>query len=118
MNNIKTLRLKTSCLKYNFSFLVDNQKKRCIHLVAVHDKLDKLKDNDEFVLMEADTLGGLDMNLIKPTFDFESNERYMRGVKEKRVPKFITNFSKETVKGLIQGRMDYYSKRQEKSYIT
>jgi hypothetical protein len=91
-----------------FSFLTDKQKKRCIHLVAVHDSLADLKDNDELVLMEADTLGGLDTSFVKPTFDFESNDKYMRGVKEKRVPKFITKFGKKAVKTLIQRRTDYY----------
>lgn len=100
-----------------FSFLTNEQKKRCIHLVTVHDSLAKLKDSDELVLMEADTLGGLDTNFVKPTFDFESNEKYMRGVKERRAPKFITEFGKKAVKTLIKRRTDYYLNKQEKSYI-
>lgn len=93
-----------------FSFLTDVQKSRCVHLISVHDSLEELKDDDELVLMEADTLGALDVDFVKPTFDFESNDKYMRGVRGKRVPKFITEFSKKNVEGLIQGRMDYYSK--------
>ena len=61
--------------------------------------------------MEADTLGALDVSFVKPTFDFESNERYMKEVKEKRVPRFITEFGKSMVKKLIQQRADYYLKR-------
>lgn len=101
-----------------FSFLSGAQRERCVHLVSVHDSLDELKDDDELVLMEADTLGGLDVNFVKPTFDFESNEKYMRGVIEKRVPKFIAGFSKKMVNTLIQGRTNYYLKRKEKPYIT
>ena len=94
-----------------FSCLTDEQKERAIHLVAVHDNLSILKDSDELVLMEADTLGALDVSFVKPTFDFESNERYMKEVKEKRVPRFITEFGKSMVKKLIQQRADYYLKR-------
>ena len=96
-----------------FSFLTNKQKNRCIHLVRVHDILSDLKDTDELVLMEADTLGGLDTNFVKPTFDFKSNEKYIRGVKDKRVPKFITEFGKKAVKILIQRRMNYYSKNKK-----
>lgn len=101
-----------------FSFLTDKQKKRCVHLVAVHDSLDDLKNRDEFVLMEADTLGGLDVNLVKPTFDFESNEKYILSVKEKREPKFITEFGKRAVKTLIQRRIEYYSNKKKKLHST
>ena len=92
-----------------FSFLTEKQKKRCLHLVAVHDNLNILKDSDELVLMEADTLGALDVNFVKPTFDFQSNQKYMEEVTKKRLPKFITTFSRKRAEIFLKERTKYYS---------
>ena len=92
-----------------FNFLTKTQKLRIAHLVRVHDKVNILKDVDELVLMEADTLGGLDITMVKPSFDKDSNERYMRGVKMKRFPLFITDYGKQAFKKLFKSRKDYYA---------
>jgi len=97
-----------------FSFLTQKQKARCVYLVAIHDKLDLLKDTDELILMEADTLGALDLDFVKPTFDFESNKRYVEGVKRRRLPKFITKFGKKEAVRLLRLREEYYEKKNEK----
>ncbi len=91
-----------------FSFLTDVQKSRCIHLVAVHDKKFEIKDIDELVLMEADMLSALDVNSSKPVLDAESNERFMEAIFTTRIPKFITSFSKNKAKKLIQKRENYF----------
>lgn len=93
-----------------FSFLDSQQKERVVHLVAVHDQLDNLSQTDELVLMEADTLGGLDADMVKPTFDFASNERYVRVCRMKRLPLFITDFGKEEFERLYKVREAYYKK--------
>jgi len=93
-----------------FSFLTDKQKKRAIHLVAIHDKKFELKDVDELVLMEADMLSGLDVNTKKPVFDAESNKKFMEAMLATRIPKFITKFGKNEAKKLIEARVDYYNK--------
>jgi hypothetical protein len=95
-----------------FVFLTDQQKERIMHLVGIHDRLKLLKDVDELVLMEADTLGGLDTDKIKPTVDNKSNEKFLRGVKELRMPLFITDYGKQKVKELIEKRKDYYKNKQ------
>ncbi|MBU0570065.1 HD domain-containing protein [Patescibacteria group bacterium] len=95
-----------------FSFLTKNQKERCVHLVSVHDKLSELKERDELILMEADTLGGLDTNYIKPTYNAESNRKFIEVVKKQRAPKFITNYGKRELPKLIQMRMDFYEKKK------
>ncbi len=95
-----------------FSFLSDKQKIRCIHLVAVHDKKFEIKDIDELVLMEADMLSSLDINTNKPIYDAESNKKFMKAMLTTRIPKFITKFSKNEAKKLIQKRVDYYKKRK------
>jgi HD superfamily phosphodiesterase len=93
-----------------FSFLTDEQKQRCIHLVAVHDKKFELKDVDELVLMEADMLSSLDINTDKPIFDAESNKKFMEAMLTTRIPKFITEFSKKEAKKLVKAREYYYEK--------
>jgi hypothetical protein len=49
-----------------------------------------LKDNDELVLMEADTLGGLDTDFVTPSWTKEQNAKYLEDVRNKRFPKFIS----------------------------
>ena|SRR3989338_1449025 len=92
-----------------FSFLTEKQKERCAHLVAVHDKKYEIKDTDEIVLMEADMLSTLDMGTNKPVIDVESNKIVMDSILNIRLPKFITKFSKNEAKKLIQIRKDYYN---------
>ncbi len=118
VKNAKVTHMEVGAEKVNellknevFSSLTDKQKARCIHLVRVHDKLDNLKDSDELVLMEADTLGGLDISRVEPTFNVESNNKYIFEVKRRRVPRFITEFGKETVGMLVQKRAEHYNKK-------
>jgi hypothetical protein len=91
-----------------FSFLTDAQKTRCIHLVAVHDKKFEIKDVDELILMEADMLSALQISAGKPLFDVESNEKFMESFLTIRLPKFITEFSKNEAQKLIKIREEYY----------
>lgn len=94
-----------------FSFLTDTQKSRCIHLVAVHDKKFEIKDVDELILMEADMLSALDVNSNKPVLDVESNKKFMEAMLTTRIPKFITEFSKNEAKKLIQARENYFKQK-------
>lgn len=97
-----------------FSFLTDTQKTRCIHLVAVHDKKFEIKDIDELILMEADMLSALQIGAGKPVYDAESNKKLMEAMRATRIPKFITEFSKNEAERLIKIREDYY-KQMEKN---
>jgi hypothetical protein len=90
-----------------FSSLTDEQKQRCVHLVAVHDKILEIQDTDELVLAEADMLSGIDID-TKTKLDFESNKSYMASALNIRLPKFITEFSENEAKKLIKKRVDYY----------
>jgi len=97
-----------------FSFLTNEQKERCIHLVAVHDKKYEIKDFDEIVLMEADMLSTLDVDTDKPVIDAESNKAIMDSILNVRLPKFVTSFSKDEAKRLIQRRREYFSDQVKK----
>lgn len=91
-----------------FDFLSESQKRRAVHLVNIHDRLDDLKDTDELILMEADTLGALDVSLVKPTYSRDSNEKWLKRVRKERLPRFITDHSKEEARRLIKLRQKYY----------
>lgn len=117
INNAKKAHMRIGADKLSkllqasvFNFLSEERKKRAVHLVGVHDKLGDLKDPDEIVLMEADTLGGLDIEKVKPSFDKASNERYMRGVRKMRYPKFMTDHGKKQFEKLYRSREEYYAK--------
>ena len=94
-----------------FDFLTDLQKARCVHLVAVHDNKFEIEELDELILMEADMLSSLDVNTEKPVLDAESNKKFMESMLTIRIPKFITEFSKNEAKRLIQIREEYFRKK-------
>jgi len=58
--------------------------------------------------MEADTLGGLDVTKVKPTYDKESNAPFMRSMRKKRFPLFITEYGKKEFERLYILRGKYF----------
>lgn len=82
-----------------------NQILRVSHLVLFHDKVRKLIDEDEILLMEADTLGMLDTSFVKSTFSKNDNKTFMKkGIKGLRLPKFIHEEAKQIATELIMKR--------------
>lgn len=77
-----------------FDGLSSAQKERIIHLVGIHDKISALSETDELILMEADTLGGLEGNIAFGTLNEKEQVRYLNGVKHVRMPKFISKFGR------------------------
>ncbi len=77
------------------------QKERIIHLVSVHDKVDELQDLDELILMEADTLGIIDISRVKPTYNRDDWIRFLESVKGRRAPRFLTTLGKKYLKELL-----------------
>ena len=99
-----------------FDFLTSEQKEQIVHIVSIHDKVDEIRTENEKVLFEADTLGGLDTNFWKPNFDKESNDKYLLKVKEKRLPLFISEYGKNKFNELYELRNKfYYFKENQKS---
>lgn len=94
-----------------FDYLSEERKMRIAHLVAMHDRLEELNDTDELILMEADTLGGLDVSFITPTFDKDSNDRIMSGFRKRRYPLLITDYAKEMFEKVFQSRVDFYANK-------
>lgn len=85
------------------------QKQQVAHLVSVHDKVEELQTDAEILMMEADTLGMLDTDLVKPTFSKEDNDRFIeKEVKQRRALKFKHAVAKENLDTLISKRENYY----------
>ena len=82
-------------------FYTPEQSNRVSHLVSVHDNLPVLGELDELVLMEADTLGTLDVTRVKPTFNYDDAMRYLESTQQRRIPKFITELGKGYANSLI-----------------
>lgn len=90
-----------------FDELTKEQKLRAVYLVGIHDKLSELKDNDELALMEADSLGGMDPEVMGVFADNESEERYLTKSRNLRFSKFITEYSKQEYERLYQKRISW-----------
>lgn len=85
-----------------------DQRKQILHLVSCHDKIEELKTDAELILMEADTLAGLDVNFVTPSFTYDEDIKYMESTKTRRYPKFITSYAKNTYQKLYAQRRKYY----------
>lgn len=85
------------------------QIERISHLVYVHDRLKEVKDDDEIALVEADTLGALDTDLVIPTFSKADNDVYIKDqVLALRRPLFRHSVALKNFDRLLKKRIDFY----------
>lgn len=97
--------LATQCTQFVNTSQID----QIAHLVKVHDKISELKTIEEISLMEADTLGMVDISRIKPTFSKEANENLVNNeIKKNRLPLFVHPEIQKHGFALAQKRLDYY----------
>jgi hypothetical protein len=83
---------------------------RIKHLVYMHDRVEALADDDEIALMEADTLGALDSDLVKPTFSKKDNDIYIeREVKGRRFLHFKHKSAISVFDELLSKRVNFYN---------
>lgn len=102
-NKVKVLLTNSA-----FDFMNAQRKQRVVHLVLNHDKIESLAALDEIILMEADTLGALDTELVRPTFDKESRLNYLnKSVLPNRKPMFRTDWGKKELDRLIENWVRY-----------
>lgn len=93
--------------KLSFEFTT-KQINRISHLVRIHDLVDQLKEEDEISLMEADTLGMLDIKRIKPTFSKKDNTNFIqKAIYGWRLKKFIHPNIKQIGTKLAEQRLAY-----------
>ena len=84
-----------------FDYLSLEQKRDICRLIFVHDRVEKLRDPHELVLMEADTLSALDARGVRGVFSEKERERYKARAMRKRVSRFITDYSRARVQELV-----------------
>ncbi len=105
---VKIERLIYQRLAQDFT---EKQILRVVHLVEKHDSFAEIEDEDEILLLEADTLGAMDINRTPGSMDYDSNQKYLRDVREKRMPLFKHQPAKEIGQKLLQQRVDFYKKK-------
>lgn len=94
----------------NRQYYSENQRNLITHLVYVHDKLEDLKTVDEILFMEADTLGAIDVNKVKPTFNEENAKKYiLRDLNQRRFPRFQSRVGTELFRELYPKFLEYYN---------
>lgn len=85
------------------------QQLRVAHLVRVHDLVEQVKTEDEVLLMEADTLGMMDTDRMKPTFSKEDNDTFMeRELRRRRFLYFQHPYAEKMAEVLFQKRLAFY----------
>lgn len=94
------------------AILSQEQRDRIVHLVSIHDKLEELTDLDEIILMEADTLGAIDVSRVKPSYDLPNREKYIAGdLSQRRIPRFQTEKGKSLLTDLLPKFIAYRDER-------
>lgn len=93
-------------------YITKKQQERIIHLVYVHDNVLDLKQKDELILMEADTLGAIDVTRLKPNFNIESVKKYIKGFHNKRAKMFKTKSGKEFLNKLLPKFYSFYKSQK------
>lgn len=87
----------------------EEQRQKIVHLVFVHDKIEELSDPYEIVLMEADTLGAIDITKVTPSFDKKNGLNYVENdLKWRRLPMFQTETGKTLAKDLVPKMVEYF----------
>lgn len=71
-----------------------------LRLIKIHDKLNKLKEENDFLIVEADSLGGLATRENSAFTTFELNQ-YIKIFKRKRLHLIKSNFGKKEVANLL-----------------
>ena len=99
-------------LRKSFSaFFSDQQIQRISHLVRVHDRVEELRDEDELLLMEVDTLGSLDTDRVKPTFSKSDNDEFLKNqIYNRRFKYFVHQEAIKIGKDLVKKREYFYNK--------
>ena len=99
--------LLTTQLKSEFT---QNEVTAVAQLVAVHDLVEQVQTPEEVLIMEADTLGMLDVDKVKPTFSPEENTKFVTNeVYNRRLLYFKDAIALEKAKELAEKRRLFFS---------
>ena len=87
----------------------DEEIKRIKHLIAMHDDLENINEPDEQLLFEADSLGQIDRDRVKPTFSREDAIKTLERFEKNRASRFKTNSGRKYLLVLLRKARDYLS---------
>jgi len=93
-------------------FFSRKQIARVIYLVSTHDDLENLSSFDQFVFMEADTLGAIDLQRVPFAFDHENGMKYITKMRERRVPRFVTPLGKTLLGELLPKYIEHLERHR------
>jgi hypothetical protein len=92
------------------SAFTTQQIEKTAQLVRVHDLVEEVKTEEEVLIMEADTLGMLDANRVKPTFTKTANDSFMeKEIYGRRFHYFIHEQARKTGEKLALDRIAFYA---------
>lgn len=94
-------------LKNIAEFYTPEQQELVEYLIGTHDKLDELTTIDQIAVMEADTLGMIDLSRVKPTFDRATALENIDSDIQKRASLFRTKYGEHMLAELLPRYIDY-----------
>ena len=82
--------------------LTTDQIERIVYLISVHDRVEELRSLDEIVLMEADSLGAIDIDFIEPTYRGWGAIDYLETRMVKRRSRFVTPYAMQAYDNMAE----------------
>jgi hypothetical protein len=90
-------------------FFSEAQILRVAHLVRIHDLVEAVHEEDEVLIMEADTLGMLDADRVKPTFSKEDNDVFIHDqIFNRRFLHFKHEIAEKIGQDVVKKRIHFY----------
>ena len=84
---------------------------KIVHLVGIHDELDKITATDGYLVFEADSLGMIDTDNVKSNFPKEDYIKFLDYFEKERAPRFRTKTGKKFLTKLLRGAKRYCEKK-------
>jgi len=81
--------------------------KEITHLISMHGYLEQASTHNEILVVEADGLGQVDIDRVKPTYTKEDYLKFLDVFEKRRVPKYKTKLGKYYLKRLIKKAREY-----------
>ena len=82
------------------------------HLIAVHDNVEDVLTPNEIAIMEADTLGAIDISRVTPTFDFANYQKYKEGSLARRIVQFRSEKGREYLEQLLPAFYAHFEQKK------
>ncbi len=80
---------------------------RIAHLVEIHAKHDLIKEHNEQLIFEADSLAQINYNEVPPSFNKDDTIKFLKYFKKQRVPMIKTKTGVKLIKKLLKEAEDY-----------